>query len=262
MPADVGATTPDPEPLMQLLAEIGPTGIAAAAIVVFFGALIQGSVGMGFGLFASPLLALIEPRLIPAIVLTLGTVVAIHPAWRGRADINTHELGVGIIGRIVGAVVSGAAFAYLYVDRDRLSLAFGIIVIVAVALSLSRIRFALNDRNLLIASTVSGAMGTFTGIGAPPMGLIYQRENPAKVRATLNAFFGLSTGISFLVLAAYGVLGTAHFVVAAAISPALGAGVIAASFVKSPPGENLRMVILAICTISSLILILRGLGYA
>jgi hypothetical protein len=247
---------------MQLLAEIGPTGLAAAAAIVFLGALIQGSIGLGFGLFASPLLALIEPRLIPALVLTLGTAVAILPAWRGRRNIVVRELAITLFGRVIGATAAGAALAMLVLDTRKLSLAFGIVVLLAVILSLTRLRVALTDVSLFIASIASGLMGTFTGIGAPPIGIVYQREAPAKIRATLNAFFGLGAGISFVVLTAYGVLGTGHFVVAAAVSPALLAGVIVASFVRSPPGRAIQTAILAICTISSVVLILRGLGLA
>ena len=246
---------------MELLADIGIPGLLVTGTVVFIGAVIQGSVGMGFGLFAAPILAIIDPRLIPGLILTLGIFAASLPAIRGRKQIVRKELGLGIVGRIVGAIGAGAAFGAI-TDFQTLSLVFGVIIALAVILSLTPFEVAFNDTNLFVASIVSGVMGTFTGIGAPPMGILYQHQNATKIRATLNAFFALGALISFVALMSYGAIGTGHFLVAAAVSPALLLGIFTASLIKTPPGQGLRSIVLGICAISSAVLILRGLGYA
>lgn len=246
---------------MDLIADIGPVGLALTAAIVFAGALVQGAIGMGFGLLAAPLLALVDQRLVPALVLTLGFFSTLYPAWRLRAEIVPRELALGIAGRVAGAAVAGASFAYvLALGLDAVRLIFGITVLAAVLLSLSRLRVALTDANLFLASILSGLMGTFTGIGAPPMGLLYQHQDAAKVRATLNAYFGCGSVISLVSLTSFGAMGTGHLAVAAAMAPALVAGVLAAGRIVHPPGARLRGAILIICAASSVILILRGLG--
>lgn len=246
---------------MELAAEMGPLSLASVAGVVLIGAFIQGAIGIGFGLFVAPLVAVIEPRLVPALVLTLGIFSTVHPAIKGRRHIVAKELGLGVAGRILGVISAAAVFSYI-VDLQTLNLTFGLIVLLAVVLSLTPFRLAFTNANLFAASIASGAMGTFVGIGGPPMGIIYQNANAAKIRATLNAFFGIGSALSFVALASFGSLGTAHFFVAALVSPALIAGSVAAGFIKTSSGGGIRAALLVVCTISSIILVLRGLGLA
>ncbi|MGI9401798.1 MAG: TSUP family transporter, partial [Rhizobiaceae bacterium] len=80
--------------------------IAAIFLVVFLAAIVQAGLGMGFGLLAAPLLALVNPELVPAPSLILGFLTAAWGAWRERGGIVWNEVGIGVIGRAAGVGIA------------------------------------------------------------------------------------------------------------------------------------------------------------
>ena len=43
--------------------------------VIFMAAILQMTVGMGFGMLASPLIALVKPEIVPGTIMIMGLVV-------------------------------------------------------------------------------------------------------------------------------------------------------------------------------------------
>jgi len=70
--------------------------------VVLTMAVVQAGLGMGFGLFAAPLLVLIEPELAPVPTLWIGFITSCFGAGAERRGVVWSEVGVGMIGRIAG----------------------------------------------------------------------------------------------------------------------------------------------------------------
>lgn len=83
----------DPATLPALWLALPLTGIVFAAAVVQFG------LGFGFGMVAAPLLALIDPAMVPAPVLMIGLVTSAMAAWRERAAIAWGEVWTATLGR-------------------------------------------------------------------------------------------------------------------------------------------------------------------
>jgi hypothetical protein len=54
-----------------------PIKLLAACAAVTIGSTVQGSVGLGLGLVAAPILALIDPMLIPGPILLCGLVLTL-----------------------------------------------------------------------------------------------------------------------------------------------------------------------------------------
>jgi ACR3 family arsenite transporter len=155
-----------------------PWLILLAFVIVMVASIVQAGLGMGFGLTASPLLALIDPHLVPVPTLIMGMVTAGLGGWRERGSIIWPEVGIGMAGRLVG-VACGALVLSLLVDRKAFMLVFGIMVGVAVLLSLSGWRWKFSTSSLVAMGWLSGLMGTITSVGAPPLALIYQDRQPA-----------------------------------------------------------------------------------
>jgi hypothetical protein len=74
-------------------------------------------------------------------------------------------------------------------------------VLIAVALTAKALSVPRNAATIASAGFVSGITGTATGIGGPPMGLVYQHAKGEQIRATLAMFFFLSAGQSLVILA-------------------------------------------------------------
>jgi uncharacterized membrane protein YfcA len=236
-----------------------PGLLAAVLAVVFVAAIVQVGLGMGFGLTAAPLLALIDPGLVPAPTLFLGLATASWGAWRERDAIAWREVGTGVPGRIVG-VAAGAALLAVMPGRAGFDLAFGAMIAVAVALSLSGRRIAFSAKSLLGMSTLSGLMGTLTSVGAPPLALIYQDRPARQARPTLAAFFAVGCCLSLLGLWLAGWAGPAELGLALLMAPAMLAGVAVAGRLKGRLDRRYRPALLSVAGLAALVLIARGLS--
>ena len=116
-----------------------------------------------------------------------------------------------------------------------------------------------NAKNVFLASTISGFMGTITGIGGPPMGIVYQNSKSVNVSATLNAFFSIGAFISVIMLMYTGIIHKIDFYKALMLLPAviLGISVSKLSFIKNYIDNRFKNVVLAICVITAALIMLK-----
>ncbi len=169
-----------------------------ALFIVALGSLVQALLGIGFALFAAPLLYLLDPGYVPGPVLLLGFALAggmslgrgRHLAWRRPLP--------AIVARLPGAWCGAMLLGLLPIAW--LGLLLGTCVLLATVSSYRWLELPCNRRNLTIAGFCSGLLGTATSVGGPPMALVYQSRNPLEARDELAAFFLLTTPLSLLVL--------------------------------------------------------------
>ncbi|MGI9353028.1 MAG: TSUP family transporter [Rhizobiaceae bacterium] len=226
--------------------------------IVMIASILQISVGMGFGMLAAPMIALIKPEIVPGSILIMGLVVAFSGAWRERQHISAVELKLGIGGRVIG---SGMAFVILLLipSVEVFLILFGLVMLVAVLLTASGIRLSFNNNNLFNLSVVSGLMGTITAVGAPPMAIIYHDRLPNIVRPTLNAFFGAGSVLGIISLSASGWLSLPDLIAAVFFLPAMFIGILIAEPLKSIPTTWLSRILLSLSAAASLLLVARGI---
>jgi uncharacterized membrane protein YfcA len=244
--------------ITEALATLTTWQYAAAFVVVAFAAVVQYRTGVGFGLFAAPLVALAAPQFVPVpiIGLTLVTAtIAMAGTWRG---IVWPELGWSISGRTIGAFAAIVILAQLTGQRQFM-LVFGVLVLLAVAMSLAGFRFRFSGRLLFIMGAVSGFTATITSVGGPPMAIAYQDQKPDHARPNMSAFFAIGCVVVLLVRQINGLNKVADFVNSVLLLPALGVGVLAAPLFKGLIDSNFRTMLLIVCALSSLLLIARAL---
>lgn len=246
--------------MWDIIADLGWQGSMFAGLAVCAAAFIQSLFGVGFGLFGAPLLALVDPRLVPATLLFLGFFAAILPTYVRRGAIDWELLVPSVIGRIAGSVISAAIIAFV-ISNQGFETALGIVILASVVFSATPLgAVAATRRNMLIAGTASGLLGTFVGVGGAPMGVVYQRSPPVLVRANMSAFFAIGGLVSFLILAAFGVVGPAHVGAGAVMLPPLFAGFAISRRFERMTRALFRPLLLGICALSAVALILRGTG--
>lgn len=234
------------------------TDLVLCCSIVMIAAILQVSVGMGFGMLASPLIALVRPDFVPGSILLMGLVVAFAGAWRERSNISIVEMKLGVVGRVIGSIIAVLLLGMI-ASIDSFLVLFGTIMLVAVALSASGIQFEFNNKNLFGLSVVSGTMGTITAVGAPPMAIIYHDRNPAVVRPTLNAFFFANSVLGLIGLVAAGWLTWNDLVASIVFFPAMVLGILVSGPFKALPSQMLSRLLLALSGIASVTLIYRGL---
>lgn len=229
-----------------------------AGVAAMIGAIVQGSVGFGLGLVAAPVLTILDPTLMPgAIQVVNGTLPLFTLAVEWRR-VDWRGLGFALLGRVPGSVAG--AFVVVYVSTQTLGVFVGVMVLIAVALTARAMSVPRNGLTLTTAGLLSGVTGTATGIGGPPIALVYQNAKGPQIRATLAMFFFLSASQSLLILWFVDRLPARALVSGALLIPFLVVG-----FLLSGPlrryldGGRVRAAIQVVAVTSALVLIVYSL---
>jgi uncharacterized membrane protein YfcA len=228
-----------------------------AALVIFAGATLQGSVGFGIGLIASPLLALIDPGLVPGPILLTGSLLSLLVWIRERHAMDVAGLKWGLVGRLVGTAV--AALVLASIPRTEMSVLLGALILLAVLLSISGLSLRPTLWALLGAGTLSGFMSTTASAGGPPLALLYQRASGDRLRSMMSGYLFIGTVISIGALIVVGQFGRFEVLAALAMLPGMLAGYwISRRTVGLLDRGYTRTAVLAISAASSIAVILRA----
>ena len=237
---------------------LSPYELAAVLIAVAAGAAIQASVGFGLALTATPILLLIEPRLVPGPMLGAVLVLTLLTLQRDREGVDAANLGPALVGGALGAIAGAVVLAVL---PDRLlGVAFGSVILVAVGMSLAGHRLQPTRWALVGAGAASGLMGTISSMGGPALALLYQDARGVRLRGTLAGFLALSTVLSLGALGVIGRFGGRELVLTLVLVPGVAVG-----FALSPrvmrilDGGYTRVGVLVLSTVAAVIAILREL---
>lgn len=172
------------------------------AVAVCAATALQGSIGFGAGLVAAPVIALIAPELLPALVVMLACLVTLLVTVRERAHLDLKGAGWALAGRIPGSVLG--AWLAVAMSTAALSWLVAASVLIGVGSAFLGWRPAPTRTTLITAGGLSGVMGTATAIGGAPMAIIWQGQPPARLRGTMSAFFLVGSIVSVALLAAAG----------------------------------------------------------
>ncbi len=226
-------------------------------LIVMFAAVVQMTIGMGFGMLASPLIALVKPEIVPGCIVLIGLSVAISGAWRERQNISFEELKMGIGGRVFGSMAALLILSQIK-DLDMFLLVFGIIMLIAIAMTASGLKIAFTRSNLFGLSVVSGLMGSITAVGAPPMAIIYHQRPAEIVRPTLNAFFASGCILAIITLSLSGWFGTKDLAATILLFPSMIAGIYLSRFFRNIPAKLSANALLVLSASASIMLIIKS----
>ena len=184
---------------------MSPLEYAAVFVVMAGAAGLQSGIGFGMNLLAAPLVALIEPRLVPAPLLLSAVVLTVFIARRERAHVDWTGLGWVMTGRLPGTALGALLVASISVRG--VAIAVGVAVLLAAALSVSRVALRPTPGTLVGAGLVSGFSGTVSSIGGPPLAVVYAGQRGPVIRGTLSVIFVIGGFVSIVALMLVGRLG-------------------------------------------------------
>ncbi|REJ86232.1 MAG: sulfite exporter TauE/SafE family protein [Acidobacteria bacterium] len=247
------SSTTDHSPL-----HMTPTLLLAACVVAAASAL-QGTVGIGLGMVAAPILLLIAPQLVPAPLLMANFALALLVSLRDRRGMRIAEIGPAIVGRFPGALVGAALVAWL--AAGVLDVVLGSLLLGSVVLAtLQRTALPMTRRNLVGAGFVSGITGTAVSVGGPPIALVVRSLEGERLRGTLSGYFFVGGTLSLIVLAAYGQIGRAELATLTFMVPATLLGYAASTpLIGRVRPEGVRTAILVLSGATSALVLARGL---
>ncbi len=234
-------------------------GVALLCVgIAVVGSAVQGSIGLGFGLLSTPILAMIDADFVPGAVLVAIMPLTLSVSVGSFSKIDHRGAGLAVLGRVPG-VIAGAIVAVSVSDRS-IAIILAVVVLVAVVLSVWLPSVAVTPRRTVGAGAISGLMGTTTGVGGPPMALLYQRSDPEVVRATLSAYFAAGTVLSIISLTIAGDLGARQWRLGVLLIPGVVLGLMASRWLRRHiNGERFRPFLLAACTASATVLLVKQL---
>lgn len=205
-------------------AEVSVWGFVAIAVAVVLASALQASIGFGMGMLAAPIVAIVDPGLIPGTLIILAVVVTLCVVLTERQHIDLNGTGWALAGRIPGTIAGAMLVASL--PEQGLALVLAGVVLLGVALNSLGWRPEPVRPNLVVAGATSGLLGTATSIGGPPMALVWQSKQGPGYRGTISGFFLVGSVVSVAALAATGSIDT-HILLAVSLlipAPILGFG--------------------------------------
>ena len=217
---------------------------AVLVLVTLVAAFVQGSSGLGFALIVAPVAGLIDPRLLPVALLLLMLPLNAYVAWRERRHVDLRGAGWITAARIAA---TPAGIGLLTVVPDRyLGILIGGSTILAAVASLALPAFRPRPPAYLAAGLVTGLSETATGIGGPPLALVYQHRPAPELRATVALCFLVGEIASLIGLAFTGRLSGPGLGASAWLLPAVLVGMGLSSLVHHRVGgKGLRVGVLS-----------------
>jgi uncharacterized membrane protein YfcA len=232
--------------------------VVIACCTVFLGACLQGSVGFGLGMLGGPVLALLDPELVPGPLLLLATVLTCVVAVVERARLDLRGARWALTGRIPGTVVG--ALLVVWLPQRWLALALAAAVLGGTAAGALGWRPDPTPRAVAAAGAVSGLFGTATAVGGPPMAVVWHSEEARRRRATMSAFFLVGCLLSVTALGVTGSLTMDTLLTAARLLPFVLAGYAASRLLnRRLDVTRLRALTLLVCGVGAVLLAVRQL---
>ena len=229
---------------------------AVIAGVIFLAACLQASSGFGMGMLAAPVIAIVDPALLPATLILLALLVTVMVTVRERQSLDLRGTGWALVGRIPGSLLG----AWLVSALSREGLAWMVVAVVLTGLVLAGRGWAPRPVrvNLIAAGAASGIMGTATSIGGPPMALVWQGHHGPRLRGTMSAFFMVGSSISMLMLWITGAVTEDILVLALWMVPAAVGGYAASRYInRFLTPARLKALALAASAVGIVLLVLQ-----
>lgn len=237
---------------------VDPWTLTALAVAVFVGSTLQGVVGLGLGLVLAPVIGLTAPELLPGLALFLAMVYPLLTLSRDWRSADRRGLAWSLGARVPGTLVG--VWLVSVTPTRVLNVLVGATVLVAVVLTARSLRLRLTRPTLLGAGFVSGITGTATSIGGPPLALVYQREEPDVLRATLGVYFIVGAALSLVGLGLSGEITEQELHLFLLLTPVLLVGFLVSGTLRSwLDHDRVRRALLWVCGISAVALIVRSL---
>jgi len=232
--------------------------VALVAVVLVVGATVQGLVGLGLGMVAAPVVTILDPALMPELLLVLTALLPLLTLTGSHDEIDWRGLAW-----LLPAAVPGTALGVLFLaqfSERYIGVAVALMVLLAVGLSLTRLAVPVRPATLATAGFISGAAGTATTIGGPPVALLYQHRSPEQIRNTLAVVLTVSSAMSLVGLWLGGTFEIRVFLLALLLTPCLALGAWAGGRLRGVvPPHRIRYGVLAVCAGSALVLLVRTL---
>jgi uncharacterized membrane protein YfcA len=227
--------------------------VSAMVVVASF---IQGSTGVGFALLVAPVLGILAPTMLPVAVLVLMLPLNFYIAFRERVALDFRSGAWITAGRIVGTF--GGLWVLAVLSASHLNMLIGVSTIAAAVATLAMPVFKPKSGVFVVAGLITGVTETATGIGGPPLALVYQHHPVAVMRSTIALCFLIGELFSLAFLWHADRIGAEQLMGAAQLLPALAIGAVSSRLIHHRVNSRaLRIFVMSFSIVSGLVLLVR-----
>ncbi|MCF7810266.1 sulfite exporter TauE/SafE family protein [bacterium] len=238
------------------------TIIIIGAIVIFLGALTQGTTGFGFGLISIPVLIMMLPPVMVIPILTLiSLILTTIVLYETRKHIQIKRITPLIISGICG--LPFGAYILKTIDPNILKIIIGFIIVAFSIAQIKGYKRTVKNEGLafLPIGFTSGLLNTSTALSGPPVILFFINQDVKKevFRANIITYFTVVNIFSIIVLLLNGVITESVIKYSLVFLPSVLMGVTAGIKLSKKVNENVfRKIALIIVSIAGLISIISG----
>jgi uncharacterized protein len=232
--------------------------LGLAWALTFAGCAVHGTIGMGIALVSVPILALVDPGLVPVPQMLLALVLNSVIFWRDRRALDTAGLGWVIAGRVPGAILGAWLVAAL--GTRTLSIVVASTILGAVGILAAGITVARNPATAFAAGVGSGVGNHVAAMGGPALALIYHRAAGPTLRSTLSLVFIVGNAINLIARAVAHQIVLADLTLTGLLLPAMVLGLWSSRFLTPRvEGKALRAAILWVSGLAAAGLLLKSI---
>ncbi|GEN22941.1 permease [Halomonas cupida] len=225
------------------------------AIATGIAAFVQGAIGIGFALVVAPIMGLLIPGLLPVALLVLMLPLNLFVALRERSAIDWRGSAWITAGRLPGTLLGLWILVILSVEG--LNQVVGASTVLAVLAALFAPVFRPGGTACVSVGVITGITETATGVGGPPLALLYQHRPGPELRSTIACCFLAGELISLAILAVVGRITAEQLWWALALVPPLLVGSVASRVVHQRiDARRLRQGVLLFALVSGLLLLI------
>jgi len=240
-----------------LIGDVPLWAVALIAVIVAVGSFVQATLGLGLGLLGAPLIALVEPTLVPTLLLILAIPVSTAVLWVERHHISWRVIRWALPSRIPGTVL-GVWLATGF-DERVLGAVVAVMVLVGVWLAFHAVEVRQTRLTLVGAGLAAGTAGTAAAIGGPPMALVMSHRPSREVRGTLSFFFVVGSVMSVALFWWQDALPASSVALALGYLPIIGVMSVVGHHVhRRIPREAFRRAVLGLCAASATVLLVKS----
>ncbi|MEO0938087.1 MAG: sulfite exporter TauE/SafE family protein [Pseudomonadota bacterium] len=220
---------------------------------------VHASTGLGFGLIAVPLLAVISIHLVPGAALLVSLVLMCGILLNEWRHVRFAE-----VKWLVPSVLAGTALAIGILRASPgadLRLICAAAIAVSIVLSFVSAPIPRGPAQLSASGIGVGLMGTLVGMHGPPLAVLYQNEPVKNTRSTLAAVFLFGGLMSLAGLVTAGSFGWYDAFFALCLLPGVVFGyMISRSLMWTLPVSATKPLMLTCAAVSAGVLLFQSLG--
>jgi hypothetical protein len=206
-----------------------------------------------------PILAWVDLSLVPAPMIFASLSLSSLMAYRGRHSIDWEYVPITLVGLIPGSLFG--AYILSSVPAGNLGIVFGSVILLAILITVSGIEMRRTRATAAVSGALSGAMGTSSGIGAPLLALLYQKEAGVRVRATLAVLYTGASVLILIILSGFDQFSGEDMRTGAMLIPGFLIGYwVASQFTAHIDRGGTRIAVLWVSSAAAIALIIRSLG--